>query len=330
MFLGKNILHYAVVTAIGAFAMGTQAAEVKLGDNTANGLTAIILPDATEIGAQSNIYMAASLGGDLYVRNGATNWQPYVGGTIPAAIERVTLTASLPVQVVDFDISALIRAGLEVYVAYGKNHAEIFAAGHLGKIISQTPVSNPTTDPSADVACDTAAAPTGISYTQNGNNISITTNGQCIVPPKTGLCNAPAPAQATGVSMLQNINVTTFQMNGITVNIPGMPNPFESVGKALTNGKTCLINVPTNYANYIIEADVCYDLTNTIDTASLQGAGAFITVKPPITETFKGTIQNTQVTDCFKSGADSIADVLTKEVWIKQTDGSYLKVTANN
>lgn len=326
MSLGKNILHYAVVTAIGALAMGAHAAEVTLGDNTASGLTAIILPDAAEIGAQSNIYMAASLGGNLYVRNGATNWQPYLGGTIPAAIENVTLTASLPVQVVNFDISGLISAGLEVYVAYGKNQAEIFAAGHLGKIISQTPVSNPTTTPST-TACDPATAPTGVSYAQNGDNISITTNGQCIVPPKTALCNAPAPAQATGISMLQNINVTTFQMNGITINIPGMPNPFETVGKALTDGKTCLINVPTNYANYRIEADVCYDLTNAIDSASLQGAGAFITVKPPITETFKGTIQNTQVPDCFKSGADSIADVFTKETWIKQADGSYLKVT---
>jgi hypothetical protein len=34
-----------------------------------------------------------------------------------------------------------------------------------------------------------------------------------------------------------------------------------------------LINAPENYSAYTIEADVCYDLTNEIPSASLQGAG---------------------------------------------------------
>lgn len=321
----KNVLHYAMITTLSSFGIHVQAAEVKLGEYSARNLTAIISPDSVEVGTQTNVYMGATLGEQWYIRKGTStsNWLPYNGGVIPAALENVTLTSPLTVQVVDFNISDLVGMGLEVHVGYGKTPAEIFTTGHFGTIVSKNTLSNPTTN---NVACNATTAPEGISYTQNGNYITVSTNGKCIIPPKTALCNAPAPAQATGISMLQSMNVTTFQMNGITINIPGMPNPFESLGQALTNTKTCLINVPENYATYTIEADVCYDLTNEISTSSLQGAGAFVTVTPPITEKFKGTINNSVVNSCFSSGADTISDVLTKETWIKQADGSYLKV----
>jgi hypothetical protein len=321
-----------MIVAMGTF--GSAQAEVTLSEHTSTNLTAMILADSAEIGTQTNLYMGATLNGNWFIRHGAStqNWQPYTGGAIPAALENVALTADpLIVQVVDFDISSLVNAGLEVHVGYGKTPADIFATtGHFGTIISkQTSSPNPNTNnnpptSSPTSACDTTTAPEGISYTQNGNNITVTTNGKCIVPPKAGMCNAPAPRTATNISMLQTMNVTTFEMSGIKVNMPGMPNPFEQMGKALTGAKTCLKNVPENYSTFTIDADVCYDITES--TNSIPNVGGFITVTPPVTEKFKGTIINTSVTDCFTSGADSISDVLTKETWIKQTDGSYLKV----
>lgn len=332
MYFQKKALHCAMIITLGTF--GNAQAEVTLGEHSSTNLTAKILPDSAEIGSQINVYMGATLGAQWYLRHGTStqNWLPYNGGEIPAARENITLTADpLIEQVVDFDISALINAGLEVHVGYGKTPAEIFTPGHFGTIISKKTSSNtnpntnnnpPTSSPTS--ACDTTTAPEGISYTQNGNNITVTTNGKCIVPPKAGLCNAPAPTTATNISMSQTMNVTAFEMSGIQVNIPGMPNPFEQMGKALTGAKTCLKNVPANYSTFTIDADVCYDITES--TKSIPNVGSFITITPPVTEKFKGTIVNTSVTDCFSSGADTISDVLTKETWIKQADGSYLKV----
>lgn len=335
MNIHKKALHYALGLALSTF--GAAQAEVMLSEHSSATLTAMILPDSSEIGSTVNIYMGAKLGSSWYIRGVTTkDWQP-LGENIPAAKENVTLTADpLIEQVVDFDITNLLNLGLEVYVAYGKTPADIFKTGHMNKILSKEqsggfspdPNANPNTNQTgsntSSSACDNAAAPEGISYTQNGNVITVTTNGKCIVPPES-MCNAPAPTTATNISMLQSFAISDFKMDGITINIPSMPNPLEEAGKALTGSKTCLINVPENYSSFTVNADVCYDITDKV-AGSLQSLpSAFVTVTKPITEMFKGTITNTQVNDCFSSGADSITNVVTKEVWIKQADGSYLK-----
>ncbi|GEM_PF-2744962 len=327
------------VTGCLAIAMGCSImlpvnAEVKLGQLSSNGLTAIIIPtDSSERGKPIAVYMGAMLGEQLYLRQGDNmrNWQPYFGGKLVPAIEGIILDSELSVTVVDFDITGLIEQGLEVYVGYEQNQGELFTPGHLGKIASKgsnhgaTTGNNPTNTTSGNPACDTTKAPAGIEYSIEGNRITVTTQGKCIPVPDTALCTAPAPTQATGVSMLSTMLLSSFNINGISINISGFPNPFEETGKALANAKTCLMNAPASY-NYIIDADVCYDITNKIDASKLQGAGAFISVTPPITEAFEGTIDNVQVNDCFSSGAVSIFDALSKETWIKQADGSYLKI----
>jgi hypothetical protein len=307
-----------------AFAL--QAAEVALGQAGPNGVSALITPDPAEIGSTVKVYMAAKLGPNMFLRVG-NQWQPYHGGPLPVAVESLTLAASNQVVVADFDISNL--AGLEVYVAYGANEAEIFAKpGHLAKVHTVgAPAPQPPPQQTANAACNTASAPAGVSYAMNGNKVTVTTHGQCIPLPDTALCSAPPVPQATGVSVLTTMRIDTFQMSGININFPGIPNPLDAMGRQLANVSTCVRNVPADYSTYEINADVCYDITDKVDTTSLQAAGPMISVTPPITEKFQGTIVNTPVADCFATDAATISDAFTHELWIRQADGSYLKPT---
>ncbi len=172
-------------------------------------------------------------------------------------------------------------------------------------------------------ACNTATAPAGLVYTQNGNVVNVTTNGQCITLPKNNnLCQPPQQTAATGISILTSSTVISSTFSGITIDIPGIPNPFQSIADDFSNSKHCTINVPAEGANLIINSDVCYDMTAQFgdDFNNIPG----ITVTPPITLATKDTTTTQSVGDCFVTDAETVYDAFTREFWIKQ-DGSFVK-----
>lgn len=116
------------------------AASVALGTASAAGVTAIVKPDAAEIGVTTNVYIGAVWNGVLIMRNGGT-WVQSWAGPLPVALSNIYLSASHAVSVVDFDIASL--TGLDVYVGYGGNEASLYLPGHLAKIYSvPTPSSS--------------------------------------------------------------------------------------------------------------------------------------------------------------------------------------------
>ncbi|WP_297326089.1 hypothetical protein, partial [Nitrosomonas sp.] len=110
-------------------------------------------------------------------------------------------------------------------------------------------------------ACNTANAPAGMHYTQNGNVVNITTDGCIPLPTSNNVCQAPQQTAETGISVLTSSNVTSSAILGITIDIPNIPNPFESFANNFSNSKHCTVNVPAEGANLIINSDVCYDMT---------------------------------------------------------------------
>jgi hypothetical protein len=173
-------------------------------------------------------------------------------------------------------------------------------------------------------ACNTANVPDGLVYTQSGNVVNVTTNGQCIpLPTNSNLCEPPRQAVATGISLLTTSNGTPPDIKGITISIPGIPNPFQSLASDFSNIKHCTINAPAESANLIITSDVCYDMTSAFEGqfGSIPG----MTITPPITMAIKNTVTSQTVADCFATDASSISDTFTNEVWVKQ-NGSFVKV----
>ena len=173
-------------------------------------------------------------------------------------------------------------------------------------------------------ACNTANAPTGLTYTQSGNVVNVTTNGQCIpIPDSNSFCQTPQQTAASGISMLTSTNVTSSAINGITISIPGIPNPFESLASSFASGKHCTVNAPAEATNLIINSDTCFDITNSF--GSLPTGIPGVTITPPVTLALKDTVTSQTVADCFATDAESIFDAFTNEFWIKQ-DGSFVKI----
>jgi hypothetical protein len=171
-------------------------------------------------------------------------------------------------------------------------------------------------------ACNTATAPAGLVYTQSGNVVNVTTNGQCIQLPSNNVCQVPQQAAATGISVLTNNELLSSEFKGIKIDIPGIPNPFESFANNFSKSKHCTINMPAEGANLIIHSDVCYDMTTQFGNQFESSPG--ITVTPPITLATKSTTTSQSVPDCFATDAESIYDAFTKESWIKK-DGTFVK-----
>ena len=173
-------------------------------------------------------------------------------------------------------------------------------------------------------ACNAANLPAGFIYTQNGNIVNITTSGQCIpVIPNNNLCEAPRHNTATGISVLTGSTVVSSEIKGVSINIPGIPDPFQSIDD-FANTKYCTINVPNERANLIINSDVCYDMTALFNDQFQNIPG--ITVTPPITLAIKDTSTSQIVTDCFSTDAETIFDAFTNELWSKQ-NGTFVKVS---
>lgn len=177
----------------------------------------------------------------------------------------------------------------------------------------------------AAAACSSEAVPAGMNYSVNGNNITVTTTG-CITLPTAGMCVPEAPAQATGINILQTSTAGSASLSGLTFNIPGDNNPFGDIGSAYASGKTCLKNAPDGMSNWNISYNVCYDITSQVAPALAAIPAGMVTVANQITIAANGATTMQTVADCFTTGADSITDALTGEIWAKQADGSYLKL----
>lgn len=191
------------------------------------------------------------------------------------------------------------------------------------KTIAKQVFASPPAAPAA--ACGSANAPAGMNYSQNGNNISVTTNG-CIAVPAAGLCT-PASPQATNVNVLSTSTTTSAKIGGLTFNIPGLSSQFESAMASYANIKSCTRNAPANYSSLNVDYNVCFDITSQMAPAleALEASG-MVTVSTPITIATQGKSTMRVVSDCESSGADSIYDALTGKVLVKQANGSYLAI----
>lgn len=170
-------------------------------------------------------------------------------------------------------------------------------------------------------ACDTSGTLTGVSYSQSGNVVTVTTNGSCVVLPdlnNTALCKIPQQPAATGISLLGQNTVTSSSVTGIDTSISGLSNPFHELIAETANVKHCTINAPAGASNIIVNSNLCFDIT-TLAATTFGDLSAFgITVTPPVTYSSTGTYTSEEVTDCFATEAATVADAHTGEVWIKQ------------
>jgi len=122
---------------LSALPASAQAAEILLSGASATNVTAIIAPDAVDVGSTVNVWMGAVYRGTLYMRNGS-QWGAQASGSLPVAFS-TRLSASTPVTVVDqIDISGLV--GLDLYVGYGSSEPDMLASpGKMSKIYTVPP-----------------------------------------------------------------------------------------------------------------------------------------------------------------------------------------------
>ena len=174
-------------------------------------------------------------------------------------------------------------------------------------------------------SCDTTNTIPGITYSQSGNVITVTSNGQCVTAPDqnaTNLCPIPPQTAPTGISILSTNTVTRSEIGGITASIPGILDPFLNLISASSNAKHCTRNAPNENTNLIVNSDLCFDITTQL--SALIGAIDGITVTPPITLSTAGTYTSQVVSDCFTTDAATITDAVTGEFWVKE-NGSFVK-----
>lgn len=177
-------------------------------------------------------------------------------------------------------------------------------------------------------ACNTSDALTGVSYSQSGNVVTVTTNGSCVVMSdlsNTAFCKIPQQTTPSGISLLGSNTVTSSSIGGISISIPGMPNPFQDLINSTANVKHCTINAPAEAANVIVNSNLCFDIT-TLLTDTFGDLSSFgVTITPPVTFSSTGTYTSQTVTDCFATEASTVTDAFTNEVWVKQ-GGDWVKV----
>lgn len=139
-------------------------------------------------------------------------------------------------------------------------------------------------------ACDAAKIPSGVSYRQSGNVVTITSNGSCIPAPdlsNTNLCQAPQQTTASNISVLGSNTVTASEIIGLSINIPGLPDPIKAIVDASANVKHCTKNAPADTVNVIINSDLCLDITAAVTPLVADFPGVAMT--PPVNYLAKGT-----------------------------------------
>lgn len=173
-------------------------------------------------------------------------------------------------------------------------------------------------------ACDTTDAVSGVFYSQSGNVVTVTSNGQCIPAPdlsKANLCNVPQQTVASGISVLGSNTTTSSSISGLE--IPGF-NLLDFVNSA-ANVKHCTRNAPAETANLVVNSDLCLDITASITETLGNLPIPGIALNPPVAYHTKGTYTNTIVADCFATDATTISDAVTGEAWVNQ-GGKFVQV----
>ncbi len=176
-------------------------------------------------------------------------------------------------------------------------------------------------------ACETTNTPAGIVYSQSGNVISVSSNGQCIIAPEltnTNICKIPQQKAASGISVLSSNTVTSSKIEGLTTSTPGLPNPVQTIVDATANVKHCTINATTEAASLVVNSDLCFDITSAITPLLASFPLEGIVVTPPIKYSATGTNTSQIVADCFATDATTISDAFSGETWINQ-NGSFVK-----
>ncbi len=176
-------------------------------------------------------------------------------------------------------------------------------------------------------ACDTSKTPAGITYSQSGNVVTVTSSGQCVAAPdlaNTNLCSVPRQTTASGISLLGSNTVTSSRLEGLTINIPGLPDPIKGID-ASANVKHCTINVAADTANLIVNSDLCFDITTTVTNLLAGFPVDGIALTPPVKYYTAGTYTSNIVDDCFATDATTVSDAFTGEMWVRQ-NGEYVKI----
>jgi hypothetical protein len=173
--------------------------------------------------------------------------------------------------------------------------------------------------------CDTSTVPAGISYSQSGNVVTVTTSGQCVPAPdlsNSNLCKPPKQTAPSGISLLGTNTVSSSQITGITVT--GFPIDLKQIVDATANVKHCTKNAPVETANIIVNSDLCFDVTTAITSIIPPGTPGIVT-NPPVLYSTKGTFTTQTVADCFATDATTVTDSYTGEVWIRNKAGIFEK-----
>lgn len=222
-----------------------------------------------------------------------------------------------------------------VYTLYGSPGAKPEFIDNIANLLppkapTDAPVATPSpiavapTPPPASndgPQCDTANAPSGIAYNQVGNNLTITTNGQCITFPVQDICLPKLPFSG-GESVLKTMDIQSYTLSGINFVNPAMAKLFEPQIKTYGNIKTCVKNAPLDFSNLNISVEGCFDVTDRVkDFPSISG---LVKVSPPVSMQILGNISSATIADCFSTDATIITDALTHEVWDKK-GGTFVK-----
>lgn len=224
----------------------------------------------------------------------------------------------------------------QIYAGVNKSDNTVYV---LGGIFGNTPAKidtlanvisqiNSSGGNGSIAACDASKIPTGISYSQSGNVVTITSNGSCIPAPdlsNTNLCQTPRQATASNTSVLGSNTVTSSEIKGLAINIPGLPDPIKTIVDAAANVKHCTMNAPVDTANMVVNSDLCLDITSAVTALVANFPGVAMT--PPVNYFTKGTYTNQIVADCFATDATTVSDAVTGEVWIRRDDGSFEKIS---
>ena len=222
-----------------------------------------------------------------------------------------------------------------IYAGVNQNDSAIYVLGgvwgsnptfidNLSNLINQ--IGNSGGDGNI-AACDTTNTPAGIFYSQSGNVISVSSNGQCIIAPaltNTNICKVPQQTAASGISVLSSNTVTSSKMEGLTTSTPGLPNPVQTIVDATANVKHCTINATTEAASLVVNSDLCFDITSAITPLLAGFPLEGIVVAPPIKYSATGTNTSQIVDDCFATDATTISDAFSGETWTNQ-NGSFVK-----
>ena len=93
------------------------------GPLTSLSLTGSVTVASTDVGKPGNFYLAAQVGGTLYLNDGK-QWRAYVGGALPVYARGTLAARSIPI-LAGFDVSGLI--GTAIYVGYGVSDADLLS-----------------------------------------------------------------------------------------------------------------------------------------------------------------------------------------------------------